>query len=93
MVVLRVTAASNRDDYNVRKLQLKKEMEELEITRAKQRLEEKIVFERKKTEIKKRQLEAKASASEVSKKAKIDLKLKEANARAELFEKRKNTAY
>ena len=93
MALLRVTAASNRDDNNVRKLQLKKEMEELAITRAKQRLKEKIVFEREKEDIKKRQLEAKASASEASKKAKVYLKLKEANARAELFEKRKNTAY
>ena len=51
------------------------------------------MFEREKAEIKKRQLEAKASASEASKKAKVNLKLKEANARAELFNKRKNTAY
>ena len=53
MAILRVTAESNRDDNNVRKLELKKEMEELAITRAKQRLEEKIVFEREKEEIKK----------------------------------------
>ena len=53
MAVLRVTAALNRDDNNVRKLQLKKEMEELTITRAKQRLDEKIVFEREKADIKK----------------------------------------
>jgi hypothetical protein len=51
------------------------------------------VFEREKADIKKRQLEAKASASEASKIAKVDLKLKEANARAELFNKRKDTAY
>ena len=93
MSILKITAASNREDANVRKLELKKEMEELAITRAKQRLEEKILFEREKAEIKKRQFEAKASASEASKKAKVDLKLKEANAKSELFEKRRETAY
>ena len=93
MTILKVTAASNKDDNTLRRLELKKEMEELAITRAKQRLEEKILFEREKAEIKKRQFEAKASASEASKKAKVDLKLKEANAKSELFEKRKNTAY
>ena len=51
------------------------------------------MFEREKPDIKKRQLSAKASASVASKIAKVDLKLKEANARAELFNKRKNTAY
>ena len=35
MELLRVTAASNKDDNNVRKLELKKEMEELAITCAK----------------------------------------------------------
>ena len=39
------------------------------------------MFEREKADIKKRQLEAKASASEASKIAKVDLKLKEANAK------------
>ena len=81
MALLKVTAASNREDANVRKLELNKEMEELAITRAKQRIEEKIVFEREKADIKKRQLEAKASASEASKIAKVYLNLKEANAK------------
>ena len=51
------------------------------------------MFEREKADIKKRQLSAKASASVASKIAKVDLKLKEANARADLFNKRKDTAY
>ena len=51
------------------------------------------MFEREKADIKKRQLEAKASASEASKIAKVDLKLKEAKNRADIFEKRRETAY
>ena len=39
------------------------------------------MFEREKPDIKKRQLSAKASASEASKIAKVDLKLKEANSK------------
>ena len=35
MAVLRVTTASNKEDANVRKLELKKEMEELAILRTK----------------------------------------------------------
>ena len=45
IALLKVTAESNRDDNNVRKLELKKEMEELAITRTEKHLEEKIVFE------------------------------------------------
>ena len=40
-----------------------------------------------------RQIEAKASDSEASKRAKVDLNLKEAKNRAELFDKRRKTAY
>ena len=93
MTVLKVAAAANKDDADVHELQLKKEMEELAIVCAKQRLDKRIVFEREKEEIKKRQMEAKASALEASKQAKVDLKLKEAKEKAEAFNKKCESAY
>ena len=61
--------------------------------RAKQRLDERIVFERGKEEIKKRQMETKSSAMEVLKQAKVNLKLKEAKEKAEAFNKKRESAY
>ena len=59
MAVLRVNAASKKVDADVRKLKIKKEIDELAIVHAKQRLDEKIALEREKEDIKKRQLESK----------------------------------